>query len=149
MINQEKIVKNSDSLIELLAAQCVDLEKLLMLAREEHCAAERGNFEDILQIVSKRAELGNRLEVFQQQIAELRRNLNANDSAVTAERGGIENRIIEIANLTIAQDQETRLLLTGERTRAADELANLEKSQRGTNAYLREETRGLSYNGNF
>ena len=57
-----KIAENSDSLIELLSAQCGDLEMLLALSREETNAIERGNFESVLDIVSKRAELGNRLE---------------------------------------------------------------------------------------
>jgi len=148
MIYSEKIVKNSDSLIELLAAQCVDLEKLLALAREETRAAQQGNFESVLEIVTKRDEIGHRLEIFQQQIAELRGHLE--DSAVgRALESDVSRRSLEIANLTIVQDHKTRLLLTDARTIAASEMANLERSNRGTNAYLREQTRGLSYNRNF
>ena len=40
MFQTQEITKNSDSLIELLTAQCADLEKLLTLAREETLAAE-------------------------------------------------------------------------------------------------------------
>lgn len=148
MIQPNKIVKNSDSLITLLAAQCVDLESLLALAREETTAAQQGNFENILEIVTRRAEICDRLETFQQQIAELRQNMEASGVAVPIDNG-ISNKIVEIANLTIVQDQKTKLLLTDARTNAAAELAILEKSQRGTNAYLREETRGLSCNRNF
>lgn len=148
MIHSEKIAKNSDSLIELLAAQCADLEILLALAREETIAAQRRNFEDLLDIVSRRAEICNRLETFQQQIADLRQNMEANGVAATVDVN-ISKQIVEIANLTMLQDQKTRLLLTDARTHAASELANLEKSHRGTNAYLREETRGLSYNRSF
>lgn len=147
MIHSEKIRENSDSLIELLAAQCVDLENLLALAREESVAAETGNFEGILEIVTKRAEIGSRLETSQRQISELRRQLNL--SAAFPDESAAGKRIIEIANLTIAQDRKTKLLLTDARTDAANELANLEKSQRGTNAYLRGESKGLSYDGNF
>lgn len=155
MFQPEKIIKNSDSLIDLLTAQCGDLEKLLALAREETLAAQQGNFEGILDIVSKRAEIGRRLETFQQQIAELRNKLGASATSATA-NSEISNRVIEIANLTLAQDQQTKLLLTGARDSAAAELNstavelnNLERANRGNNAYLKEQARGSSYNRNF
>ena len=38
-MGSENLVKNSDSLIDLLAAQCSDLERLLALAKDEMQAA--------------------------------------------------------------------------------------------------------------
>ena len=143
MNNSENIVKKSDSLIELLTAQCADLEKLLSLARRETLAAERGNFEDILNIVSERSAISRRLETFGQQISELREHLGATAAAT------LTDRIIEVANLTLMQDRETKLLLTAARESAANELTNLERHSRGANAYLREETRGLAYDQSF
>lgn len=147
MVHSDKIVKNSDSLIELLCAQCSDLEKLLVLAREETIATQDENFGGVLDIVSKRAELGFRLDKSQQQIAELREHLGANSTAALNKE--VTKHVVEIADQILAQDQKTKLFLTAAREDAAIELANLEKSQRGANAYLREETRGLSYNRSF
>ena len=147
MAYSAKINEKSDSLIELLTAQCSDLEKLLALAREETIAAQRGNFEDVLDIVTKRAEIGSRLETFQQQLSELRTHLG--ESATALLRNEITARVVEIAGLTLAQDQKTKLLLTGTRENAAAELANLERGQRGANVYMRAETKGLSYNQSF
>ena len=62
MNNSENLKDNSDSLIGLLTSQCVDLEKLLSLAREETQAAQQGKFFKILDIVSERAEITKKLE---------------------------------------------------------------------------------------
>jgi len=143
MFQSEEITTKSDSLIELLTAQCADLEKLLTLAREETLAAEGGNFLGILDIVSDRERIGKRLETFHRQIAELRNSLGETDE--TIRRNQMAKRVIEIAQLTIEQDNKTRLLLNGARDRSVNELNNLEKSTRGNNAYLREQTKGLAY----
>jgi flagellar biosynthesis/type III secretory pathway chaperone len=147
MISSENIQKNSDSLINLLAAQCADLEKLFQLAREETLAAEQGKFLKIWDIVSERAEIGARLETFQQQIGELRGQLESKGD--NANKYDITNRVIELANLTLAQDQKTRLLLTDSREKMVEDLKNLDKSGHGTNAYLRENKKGLAYNRSF
>ncbi len=144
MNTPEIIAEKSDSLIEILTAQCADLETLLALAQDEARATEARDFEGVLKIVSKRAALGTRLETYRLQIAELREYLGANDKA--AVNSEIAARVIEIANLTWEQDQKTKLLLTGVRDEAVNSLADLEKGRRGSNAYLREETRGLSFN---
>ena len=44
----ESIKENSDSLIDLLTDQCVELETLLSLAREETLAAKSGDFGAIM-----------------------------------------------------------------------------------------------------
>lgn len=147
MNNSENLKENSDSLISLLTAQCADLEKLLSLAREETLAAQEGKFFKILDIVSERAEISQKLETFQQQISELRGCLNStkeNPIQSTA-----INRVIELSNLTIAQDNQTKLLLTVSREETAESLRNLEKSHHNSNAYLREGRKGLAYSRNF
>lgn len=143
MLSAEKIKEQSDSLIDLLTAQCADLEKLLALARQETTAVQSGKFEDVLQIVSERTMVCSRLETFQNQISELREKLGATDAPPLAAR------IVEVANLTLMQDRETKFLLTAARENFAGELKNLEKSHRGTSAYLRENTKSLAYDRNF
>ncbi len=147
MFNSGQIADKSDSLIELLAAQCVDLEKLLSLARLETAAAKTGDFTAILDIVSERGAITARLETFQQQITNLRENLTANENAFL--QTDVAAQIVEIANLTLAQDRKTKLLLTAARQESADGLYNLEKSQRGANAYLHGASKGLAYNQSF
>ena len=146
MFDSEKIVNKSDSLIELLTAQCADLENLLILARQETSAAGQNDFEAVMRIVSERAEISRRLETFQQQIGELRGFLETHDAKKQNE---IAERIVEIANLTLAQDGKTKALLTAAREEATLELQNTEKSHRGTNAYLRDTQKGLAYNRDF
>lgn len=147
MQSSEKIVEKSDSLIELLTAQCGDLENLLALARRETKAAEQNDFEAIFEIVSERSKVSCRLETFQQQINELRGFLSANES--NSKQNEIAARITEIGNLTLAQDGKTRTLLIAARDSAALELQNIEKANRGTNAYLRDTRKGLAYNRSF
>ena len=147
MATSEKIVKNSDTLVELLAEQCSDLEKLLSLAKEETVAAKEGRFTRIWDIVSERHAIGRRLETFHQQIAELRSNLESH--ANTSGKYDITDRVIELANLTLLQDQQTRLLLADTREQTATEIKELDRAQSGTNAYTRQPMRGLSYDRNF
>jgi len=147
MGSYDNLAKNSDSLIGLLMAQCSDLEKLLTLAREETLAAQKGKFLKIWDIVSEREAIGKRLETFHRQISELRGHLESKGESLS--QYDITNRVIELTNMTLAQDQKTRLLLTASQEEAAEGLHNLEKSHHGTNAYLHETTKGLAYNRNF
>ncbi len=143
MLKKEEITEKSDSLIGLLTEQCTDLEILLNLARQETVAAKDGKFLELIDIVSDREKIGARLETYSAQISELRNSLGENDE--TIRRNEISKRVIEIANLTIAEDNRNLLLLNQSRESAAKELGNLEKSTRGNNAYLRQQTRGLAY----
>lgn len=143
MLKTEEIKIKSDSLIKLLTEQCSDLEKLLNLAREETLAAKDGDFLGIFDIVSDREKIGKRLETYHLQISELRNSLGENDE--TIRRHEITKRVVEIANLTIAEDNRSLLLLSESREKAFEDLGNLEKTNRGNNAYLREQTRGLAY----
>lgn len=145
-MHQQPIVEKSDSIIELLAAQCGDLEKLLTIAREETRAAEAQDFERILEIVSERAQIGERLEVFQRRISELRGFLGDN---AEINRHRLANRIVEIASLTLEQDEKTRKLLIGVKEETAQELRALETGSKNANVYLRGRQTGLAYNGSF
>lgn len=144
MASSSNLVKNSDSLIGLLTAQCSELEKLLALAREETEAARSGKFLRVWDIVSERAAIGKRLETYHRQITDLRAVLEMNGEKVS--QYDITNRVIEFANQTLVQDQKTRLLLTASRDEAVANLKNLERSHQNTNAYMRENTKGLACN---
>lgn len=141
------ISEQSDSLIGLLTDQCADLERLLALAREETVAAELGNFGTLLNISSERAEIGKRLETFQRQIAELRGFLGKNEDNPKQEE--VTKRAVELASLTLEQDQKTLLLLTTMREQVGEDLKKLETGNRNANIYLREQQKGLALNGNF
>lgn len=141
------LTENSDSLIALLGAQCTDLEKLLLLAREETLAAQEGKFLRIWEIVSERASIGQRLETFQRQIAELRGHLESQGEDIT--KFDATQKVIELANHTLLQDQQTKKLLTAARENALSDLNNLERSSVRANAYLKEQTKGLAYDGSF
>ncbi len=147
MVESEKIKERSDTLIELLGAQCSDLEQLLALARQETQAAQEGKFLKVWDIVSERAAIGKRLETYHRQISELRGSLEAAGTNVT--QFDITHRVIELANSTLVQDQKTRALLSSSRDEAANGLKALGKGHAGSNAYLRENTKGLSYSRKF
>jgi flagellar biosynthesis/type III secretory pathway chaperone len=143
MVFTENLKKKSDSLMELLGAQCSDLEKLLGLAREESFAAENGMFLRIWEIVSARAVIAERLETYHRQITELRTHLESEGEPMS--NYDITNRVIELANMTLAQDQKTRHLLTGMRDDSRSSIHNLERSYQQSNKYLNEDRRGLTY----
>lgn len=142
MIIAETINEKSDSLIDLLTAQCGDLEKLLALARQETRAAEEKDFEMIMEIVSERELLSRRLETFQQQISELRGKLTEADEL---NKSRMSARVVELASQTLAQDATTRKLLTASRLEASNKIMNLSNTRRGANAYIGENKRGLAY----
>ncbi len=148
MASPEKIQKQSDSLIELLTAQCTDLEKLLSLAREETAAAEGGDFDGVLRVVSERAVMSEKLETFQRQIAELRERIGGQD-AEAVWQGGLTTKMSEVIRQIITHDTQTHLLLTASRQSSINELNNVEYTYRGSNAYLREMKKGLAYDQCF
>lgn len=147
MNQTQAISEQSDSLISLLTDQCADLERLLALAREETTAAELGNFGTLLNISSERAEIGKRLETFQRQIAELRGFLGKNEDNPQQEE--VTKRAVELAGLTLEQDQKTLLHLSAMREKTGEDLKKLDSGNRNTNIYLREQQKGLALNGNF
>lgn len=147
MTQNQAIPEQSDSLIGLLTDQCADLERLLSLAREETVAAELGNFGTLLNISNERAEIGKRLETFQRQIAELRGFLGKSEE--NPQQQEITKRTVELASLTLEQDQKTLVLLTATREEASEGLKKLDSGNRNTNIYLREQQKGLAINGSY
>lgn len=146
MLNSHKTFEQSESIIQLLAAQCGDLENLLALAQAETEAVEKEDFEAILRIVSERTRIGEKLEIFRRQIADLREELaETGDPAVRR----ASERVVQIANLTKVQDQKTRLLLEDAKHKSAEKLNNLMKTHRNTSAYLSETHKGLAYDRSF
>ena len=132
------VEKKSDELIDLLTEQCADLENLLSLAREETDAAKQGNFARIIDIYEERSELGERLETFQQQITDLRETL---DKRVPEQ---ISDKISTVVSQTLAQDTETRKLLTAANEETTQELAKLAKARINTKLYSTAKRKGLA-----
>ena len=126
----------ADSVMEILSAQCADLENLLSLARRETEAVERNDFEAVIRIVGERAGLGERLEVYHRQIAEMRKQLG--EPAEKAIRGTIATRTVELTVDIQTQDARTRTLLMAEREKVSTALARLNHGRRSVNGYLRE-----------
>src|SRR2546428_1987470 len=75
MTRTHSIEVKADSLLDLLIGQCADLEALLRLARREEEAVKARNFDELLRVTEERATLGERLEVYHRQIAEMRLRL--------------------------------------------------------------------------
>ena len=132
------------SVLDLLIAQCSDLEALLALARQEEQAATDRNFDEVLRVVNERATLGERLEVYHRQIAELRDKLGFTETTAlaTAPTGPTQTVLLgqTIALVSAIRDTDARTqpLLLAARNELSDEQRRLDKTQRGVNAYLRD-----------
>jgi hypothetical protein len=135
MLKPEIINTHAESVLDLLIAQCADLEALLVLARRETQAAEALDFEEVLRIVEDRATLGERLEVYHRQAAEMRRRLGEYDPVLRSEAA---RRAATLATAILAEDARTKPLMLASRDEAAREYQRLGQSQRCVNAYLRE-----------
>jgi hypothetical protein len=122
--------------MELLVAQCADLETLLTLARRETAAVEQSDFKAIMQIVGERATLGERLEVYHLQIAEMRRRMS--DCVELALGSPPATRALELAVDIQTQDTRTHRLLTAAREEAAAALSRLDRGRRSITGYLRD-----------
>ena len=144
MTYKKRLTENSDSLIGLLAAQCVDLEALFDLAQKETEAAGLRDFEAILSIVTERTRIGQKLEVYQRQIAELRGFLAASEQAY--ESSPIAARMTAPAEQIFTQDSKTKLLLSEAREETSLELRNLATGKRSVSVYMQEAQKGLSFN---
>jgi hypothetical protein len=119
-----------ESLMDLLIAQCSDLEGLLALARRETVAANRNDFDELLTVFGDRAKLGDRLESYHLQVAELRAKLGAYVDPTLASKNA--QLVIEIQR----QDAKTSLLLVAAQSRLSEEITRLDHSQRNSHAYL-------------
>jgi hypothetical protein len=132
----EFIEKRADSVLDLLIAQCADLEALLRLARCETQAAEANDFDEIMRVVSDRATLGERLEVYHRQVADLR--LRLGEAADPVSQGPMARQVTTLAMEIMAEDARTRPLLLAARGELAGKQQQLDKSQRGVSAYLQD-----------
>lgn len=131
-----RITVEADSLLDLLIAQCEDLEGLLALSRSEASAVEARDFDEIIRITAERATLGERLEVYHRQIAELRQRLGA--AAESALQSPTATRIMELVNCVQAQDRQSHSRLLEVRQSIDYEQKQLNQAQRGLTAYLNE-----------
>lgn len=129
-----RITAEADSLLNLLIAQCEDLEALLVLSRGETAAAAARDFDEIIRITAERATLGERLEVYHRQIADLRQRLGA--AAESALESPAATRIAELVNSVQAQDHQAHSLLLDVRREITSERKHLNQVQRGLTAYL-------------
>lgn len=127
----------ADSLLDLLIGQCADLEALLTLARREEEAVKARNFDELLRVTEQRATLGERLEVYHRQIAEMR--LRLGEAAEPVLRSEAASRATLLVTGILEYDARSRPLLLTARQEMADERLRLDQAQRGTRAYLQEE----------
>lgn len=130
------LTTEADSLLDLLIAQCVDLETLLTLSRGEAVAVEARDFDEVIRLTAERATLGERLEVYHRQIAEMRQRLGA--AAETVMQSPTATRITELVTGIVAQDSYTRPLLQEIRQDIDLQQQRLTLAQRGLTAYLNE-----------
>jgi hypothetical protein len=136
MKQNASIESESDSLIEILTAQCADLENLLSLSKCERLAVEKNDFDGLLEVVGERATIGARLEVYHRQIAELRSRLG--QAADPLMGTAAARRAVELAGDIQTQDALTRPLLLAARNDTHVRLQRLNQSHRNASAYLRE-----------
>lgn len=134
------IETNAEPLIEILAAQCADLEELLGLAKREVAAVERRDFAELVTVMSDRATIGERLEVYHQQISELRTRMGA--AAEAAIRAADRDRVTAIAVDIQATDARSRRLLEGIREEAMTQMTKIDTSRRGLGAYAKNAPTG-------
>jgi len=132
----ETINSNADSLIDLLVAQCVDLEALLKLARQESLAAEENDFDRMLEVITERAKLGERLETYHRQISDLRNLMGS--SAEHVVHSALVKDSIRLALEIQSSDASTSSSLLHLRTNTNSQLSRLEQGRRNSTAYLNE-----------
>jgi hypothetical protein len=132
----DTINSHADSLIDLLVAQCADLEALLKLARRESVAAAENDFEGMLEVTSERATLGARLESYHRQISDLRAAMG--ESAEHMLQTNLVKDSIRLALEIQSSDKATSSALTQVRTHTNEQLSCLEQGRRNSTAYLSE-----------
>jgi prefoldin subunit 5 len=130
---------NAESIIEILTAQCRDLESLLKLAHEQAIAAEKSDFDEILRVTTDRARLGERLEVYHRQIDEMRRELDRHSSGVFESEP--VKRTLELIQEIQLLDSQTGPKLLATRHRLIEEGQKLNHASNGIRAYHGEQRR--------
>ncbi len=123
----------AEPLMDLLIAQCADLEALLLLARRENAAAKDGNFDDLFLIAQERMTFSERLQSYHVQVSELRARLG--DASVSNSAPARE--AIRLAVEIQSHDTQTTSLLLAARTQNNAALTRLNESQRHSSAYLK------------
>jgi hypothetical protein len=137
------ITSEAESLIELLVAQCADLEALLVLARKEAVASANADFEELLAVTRDRATLGERLESYHRQISELRTRMGP--AAQHVIESTVVKDSIRIVLEVQAQDKHTTSLLTMARKDTLEAITRLDQAHRNSAAYLSDtRTAGLN-----
>jgi hypothetical protein len=138
------VVDHSDSVMEILADQCGDLEALLVLARLEREAVERQDFTALFEIVSERATLGERLEVYHRQICSLRHAMG--DHNLSDYPGNPASRASHLVQQILEQDAFTRPLLIAAFRDTGERINDVVHKQQRSRAYVREaNTKSLAY----
>ena len=141
MFSSESINLHADSVLDLLVAQCEDLTALLALARREEEACAAKDFDEIMRVVAERATLGERLEVYHRQLAELRQQLNVAESMFQTD---VARQTVALVEKIQATDARTRPLLLAARSELVSEQQRLAQAQRGVGAYLRDGHTGVA-----
>lgn len=143
MWNPTAIDRQADTLLDILIAQCEDLEQLLVLARQERLAVEREDFEELIRVVQSRGALEGQLQIHQRQIADLRQQLGE-ASMQGLMKTPAAARAAELVNGILLQDEQTRPLLLAVRGGIAEEIRQLDLKRRRMKAYLREAGKNVS-----
>lgn len=142
MSTHDSTTPQFDSLIDILFAQYGDLEALLALARRETVAVEEQDFERVFEVMKERATLGDRLEVYHRQLAEMRARLGeVLDPALASPVAARTTAIVAAIRL---QDARTRPLLLAARDDAQQQSLRADQARRNLGAYARNHQAALA-----
>jgi hypothetical protein len=119
--------------MDILFAQYSDLEALLVLARREAEAAEHRDFDQILEVVKQRATLGDRLEVYHRQLAELRSKLGSTYGPQLEDP--VVARTVSVVEAIRLEDSRTLPLLVAARGEALEQSMRAGQARRNLGAY--------------
>lgn len=147
MFLKQAIIEHSDSLIDILSAECADLEKLLALAHAEFAAVNSGDFEEIYEIISERETICEKLETYGRQVAELRGNLGLARDVIFQDE--LDARLVGLVTEIMRQDAKTRPLLEAAKEESVRELNRVDNMNRRANAYSHDTMKGVAYSKNL
>jgi len=133
--------------MDLLIAQCSDLESLLALARREVTAAEDSNFRELVEVAKDRASLGQRLESYHRQIADLRSSMaSMGRTAESLFENPVAQEIVRLAVEIQAVDSRSKTMLMTTQADTRHAINCLEQGRRNSVAYLHGDTRASGFN---
>jgi hypothetical protein len=147
MSSSHKIEKQSDLLIGLLTTQCADLEIMVTLEQAEIFAAQSGDYQKVIKIISEREILCEKIETFQRQITKLRERLGKNVELVW--ESNIAARMAEVVQCFMLQNEDKQLLLEIARKKSVSDSNSAAHLQRISNLYLREKHSMLIFDQAF